>query len=346
MSNPLPLYFPSFLSVVIVVHNDASHLKTILLELTQALSEICRDYEVIVVDNGSEDESVRVLKDLTGGQGLPNLQILALTKSVDIDTASWIGLEHALGDFVAVIDPLVDDIEFLPVMLRKAGEGADVVFARNRNRPVQGLAYRVLYGLFNAVYRWFNGIDLTRDAPQFRVLSRSVMNFILRHPVPTTTYRHLPATGGFAKSYLDYEAPIRAGAHKSLWEGIDRGIRLLISSTQLPMRIVLALALFGAVANLLYSLYVIAVAIWKVDIAPGWVTLSLQQSGMFFLISLVLLVLGEYVLHMARLSGEGPTYHVALELTSAVITRHTRLNVEQGEAPPLSTAAQHSQGHP
>jgi hypothetical protein len=50
---------------------------------------------------------------------------------------------------------------------------------------------------------------------------------------------------------------------------------------------------------------------------------------MFFLISLVLLVLGEYILHMASLSNEGPLYHVAQEFMSARITRCEKLNIEE-----------------
>jgi hypothetical protein len=57
------------------------------------------------------------------------------------------------------------------------------------------------------------------------------------------------------------------------------------------------------------------------------VSLSLQQSGMFFLISLTLLVLGEYVLQMASMSNEGPPYHVASEHLSATLTRRQKLNV-------------------
>jgi hypothetical protein len=49
---------------------------------------------------------------------------------------------------------------------------------------------------------------------------------------------------------------------------------------------------------------------------------------MFFLISLVLLVLGEYILHMASLSNEGPLYHVGQEFTSARMTRKEKLNIE------------------
>ena len=75
-------------------------------------------------------------------------------------------------------------------------------------------------------------------------------------------------------------------------------------------------------------MYVVVIALFKHDVAPGWVSLSLQQSGMFLLISLVLLVLGEYILHMGALSNEGPLYHVAQEFTSARLTRREKLNIE------------------
>jgi polyisoprenyl-phosphate glycosyltransferase len=101
-----------------------------------------------------------------------------------------------------------------------------------------------------------------------------------------------------------------------------------VSTTKAPLRAATALCVFGAFANLLYSAYVIAVALLKPDVAAGWVSLSLQQSGMFFLISLVLLVLSEYILHMARISSEGPAYHVGREFTSMRMTRRERLNVE------------------
>lgn len=53
----------------------------------------------------------------------------------------------------------------------------------------------------------------------------------------------------------------------------------------------------------------------------------MQQSGMFFLISLVLLVLSEYVLHMTNLSNEKPLYHVGQEFTSVRMTHREKLNV-------------------
>lgn len=324
-------FFPCFLSVVFVVRNQSGDLEKILTDAAAVIAPIVSCYELIVVDNSSEDDSISTLKQLTGDSGLANLQVYALTKEVDADTASWVGLENALGDFVAVIDPLADDIAFIPEMLDRAVGGADVVFANNERKPAQSLAYRSAYAAFNGLYNAFSGVHLAKDAPQYRMLSKRVINFILQHPQPSVSYRHLPATGGFSRAYLTYSAAPKASRPKRLGESIDRGVRLLVSTTRAPMRLVTYLSMFGAVANLVYSIYVVAIGIFKSDVAPGWVSFSLQQSGMFFLISLVLLVLGEYILHMASLSNEGPSYHVAQEFTSARMTRLEKLNVEEAE---------------
>ena len=321
-------FYPVFLSVVFVVRNQESQLQNILKSASTQISSLVSDYELIVIDNASDDGSVKILKSLTASEGLPNLQVYALTKEVSSDISAWVGLENALGDFVAVLDPLADDVEFLPQMLEEAVCGADVVFADNNQKPRQSLAYRVAYGVFNSVYKNFNGVNLAREAPNYRLLSKRIINFILQHPQPSVTYRHLPATGGFSRVNLKYSASPTTSSTKKLGESIDRGMRLLVSTTQTPMRMVTSLSLFGAAANLFYSVYVVVVGLFKADVAPGWVSMSLQQSGMFFLISLVLWVLGEYILHMASLSNEGPLYHVGQEFTSARMTRNEKLNVE------------------
>jgi hypothetical protein len=343
MGYTLMQYFPIFLSVVFVVRNQSEHVEKILSDAANTVSTLVSDYEFIIVDNASNDDSVSVLKKLTEEHGLANLQAYILTKEVDADTASWVGLENALGDFVAVIDPLMDDISFLPEMLDRAVSGVDVVFANNEKKPPQGFVYQYAYAVFNMLYKWFNGIDLAKEAPQYRVLSKRVVNFILQHSQPALTYRHLPATAGFPRIKLNYSASPKICPPKRLGEGIDRGMRLLVSNTRLPMRLVTSLSLFGAVVNLLYSGYVVAIGLFKTNVAPGWISLSLQQSGMFFLISLVLLVLGEYLLNMASFSNKGPLYYVAQEFTSARLTRHEKLNIEEFASNPLHTPSSHSE---
>ncbi|WP_417665692.1 glycosyltransferase [Pseudidiomarina sp.] len=320
---------PIFLSVVYVIKDQQNELTKQLTTLVSYLHETVEDFEVIVIDNASTDESVLKLSTLTSEDGLPNLQIYALTKTVDRDTAAWVGIENSLGDFVAVIDLEEDDLHQLPLLLEKATAGADVVFGKNTSKPKQTFAYKLGESFFNVFFKSFNGINLTKEISQFRVLSKKVINFILQHPQPALTYRHLPVTGGFKRSTVQYNYQSQINKKKKLGDSFDKGIRILVSTTRVPMRLVTALTLFGAISNLLYSIYVLFVSFTKTNVEPGWVSLSLQQSGMFFLISLVLLVLGEYILQMASLSSEGPAYNVAQEFTSARVTRREKLNIDE-----------------
>ena len=320
---------PIFLSLVIPAHNQVKQLTNLLDKVSQVLSKSVSDYEIIIVDNASTDDSVACLKELTAPEGMPNLQIYALTKEVDTDTLAWVGLENSLGDFVAVVDPWSDDIEFLPTMLNEAVRGVDVVFAANSIKSKQNFLYRLFNAIFNFFYQSFNGINLAKEAPQYRVLSKRVVNFILQHSQPNFAYRYLPATAGFSRINLIYRFVPKHVPKKKLGEDINRGVRMLVSTTRFPMRIVTILTLFGAVSNFCYSIYVVFVAIFNKRVAEGWVSLSLQQSGMFFLFSLVFLVLAEYILQTTSLSNECPAYHVAQEFTSARLLHREKLNVEE-----------------
>lgn len=316
-----------FLTVVVVSRNDYRQVSACASLLSEVLGGLVEDYELIIVDNASTDDSLERLRaDLRDGT-IANAHVCGLAKEVAVDVAAWAGLENALGDFVLVLDPVKDDVRQIGVMLRGAVAGADVVYARNLWREPVGMGYRIFSAVFIAFYRWLSGIDLDREVPRFRMMSRQLLNFILRHPNPLVAYRLLPVTGGFNRVSLEYSHEYSNWRRRNLRDSVDLGMRLLVSTTHAPMRLVTALSLFGAVANFFYSGYVIGVALLKPDVAPGWVTLSLQQSGMFLLLSLVLLVLGEYILQMVRLGTEGAPYHVVADFSSSVVSRHRRLNV-------------------
>ena len=321
-----------FLSLVIVTRNNVNNINNILINSSNLAFTIATDHEIILVDNASTDNTIAILNNLTGEQGIPNVQVFALSKEVGLDIASWVGIENALGDFIVVINPAIDDIHFLPQMLDMAVNGSDVVFAKNIERQSQTFSYAFSQNIFNKLFKFFNGVLLTEEAPKFRLLSRKVANFILRHPHPASAYYHLPVTSGFSRTNLQYSYKSEFKIKKNIADSIDRGIGLLVSTTRGPMRLVSTLSLFGAITNMLYSVYVVSIGFLKADVAPGWVSLSLQQSGMFFLLSLVLWVLGEYILNMARLSNEGPIYYVAQEFTSARMTSRERLNIEQAQS--------------
>lgn len=320
--------FPIFLSFIITLKNGERILQEQLKNISDKLSNLVSDYELVIVDNASSDNSIKLLKDFTSLEGLPNLQVYALTKNVDKDTAAWVGIENALGDFAVVYNPRDDDLSILPQMLEKAVTGSDVVFASNQLKQRETLGYRASSVLFNFMYKWFNDVHITKEAPDYRILSKRIINFILQYKQPEIVYRHISVSAGFNKSYVYYKYEPKEWQKKKLSESIERGIKLLVSTTRTPMRLVTLLSFFGASANMIYSIYVILVGFFATNVAPGWVSMSLQVSGMFLLISLVLMVLGEYILHMASLSNEGPQYHVGQEFTSQKMYRREKLNIE------------------
>ena len=106
-----------FLSVIYVLSDNLDQLHKILKNTIQVISPIVADYEIIIVDNVSDkNKSVPLLKKLTNDKELHNLQVYVLNKKVEENIASCIGLDKSLGDFVAVLNPLLDDISFLPKM--------------------------------------------------------------------------------------------------------------------------------------------------------------------------------------------------------------------------------------
>jgi hypothetical protein len=316
-----------FLSVVVVLRDRADRLRDTIGAIARVAAPLAPDYEIVIVDNGSTDDSARALADLTGPAGLPNLQVFALSAEADWDTAAWLGLDNAIGDFVAVIDPTSDSIDALPAMLAAALAGHDIVLARNREAPPSSLPYRAARALFVRAYRALSGVDLRADSLSFGLYAKRVVTFVLQQAMPAVAYRYISVTSGFRRTTIDYVAPPMLPGYRRLRGNAERGMRLLMSTTAAPLRIATWLLAFGAVANALYSCYVVAVALLKSDVAPGWTTLSLQQSGMFLLFSIVLLILGEYVLHLADRERSGARSHVAQELTSEVMLSRGKLNV-------------------
>jgi glycosyltransferase involved in cell wall biosynthesis len=310
----------------------ASELENIVDEAIATVTKHVADFEILVVDNASTDESWNVLERLTHSEPRLNLHAMSLANRVDSDTAAWAGIENSIGDAILVFDPSHEAIAGIDLLLAKARlSTVDVLMLRNVRKKSQTLAYRAAKSGLNLAYRAFNGFDLTDDAPQLRLLSKRVIAYIQGQANPQTAYRNIPLARGFTQTVEEYSAlpATKPGEKQNLRTSYDRGNRLLFSSSNLPLRSVAILSLVGAVANVAYSIYVFIVALSAKNIAPGWVSTSLQLSGMFFLISLVLMVICEYLIHMIRSSNSSLGYFVAGDLTSKNLSKLNQLNVDE-----------------
>lgn len=337
------------LSVVIPFCNFDHSGTAMLRSAVAAIAPLVDDFEIVLVDNGSPNTAFAEYDTVLGSDGLANIQIYRLLQQVDNDIATFVGIESSLGDYVLAYDPRSENLSQLEAALEQVAQGTEVVFLRNLATTDHGLVQKLTGPLYRWAFRKLTGIDLIRDAALGRLISKRVVSYLLMQPNPVAHYRTFPTRAGFARTTLTYRDISLPGTRRSLFERIRSALRLVVANSMLPIRLVSVGTLFGALLNLAYSGYVVMVGFFKSDVAPGWVTLSLQQSGMFFLISTILFVLTEYMVQSMRWNMRGTEYFIDSEGTSSVLSRRRKLNVERAQpltpeaplaraTPPVSTA--------
>ena len=323
-------------SVVMVVSDAADYITPYLERLSVILRDSFDHYEVIVVDDASRDNTVARI--LQAQETIPGTVLLGLSSRCGTDVAVIAGLEHAIGDFVVILDPRLDPPELVPA---RALGGADVVYALPRER-VDGIGLsNVLTNRFLRFVARAKDIDVPMAVSSCRLVSRAVLNFMLK---PTNRHRILmlsPALSGFEHATLvydrEYSGPAdRARGARGAIEGsrfsrivsmTARAVSLTLAISVTPLRTVSLLALGASGLTLIYSLYVIGFWLFSDTVAPGWTSLSLQISGLFFFITLVLAVMSEYLLQVLEGTANHPLYYLSRHTHSKSLAYDNTLNV-------------------
>lgn len=308
-----------FVSVVLVLRDDAAHAAGLLREIVDVLHATYENYEVVVVDDGSTDATVQVLQPLLAI--CAGVRVLRLSRRFGEEIALTAGLESAIGDVVVTMTPF-DPPDRLPDLIARAHAAGGIVngrverqsTSRSPLRQILSQAYHVLGT------RWL-GIELVQDATSFRAMTRQALNAVVRI---REKHRYLQVFApyiGLRFEYVTYTPrtiPGR-GRHLPLSAAANRALDIVVTSSVRPLRAVTWLGLLASGLNVLYMLYIFGVALVKRHVAEGWITLSLQHAVMFLLMSLILAVIAEYVGRVLSESRDRPLYFVRDELTSTAL---------------------------
>jgi len=160
------------LSIIIPVYNEAEGLPTLMARLLPVMRGVNCDYELIFVNDGSTDETGRILADLADDDD--RVKLLCFTRNFGHQAAITAGLDFADGDAAVVMDAdLQDPPEILPEMLRLWDQGYDVVSAQRQARPGDGFLKRSTASAFYWFMRRFVDQRLTPEVGDFLLFIRT-----------------------------------------------------------------------------------------------------------------------------------------------------------------------------
>ncbi len=323
------MHLDAFVSAIVTMRNAESWAEPVLRTLCEQLQATTSDFEIVVVDNASTDGTVVLLEELC--TVIPNIQVFSLGVAAPDNVVTMAGLEQCLGDFILLLTPTSDELQFIPNLIDSATQGYDVVLGQARDLTPPGHSLHcVLLNLFGMFYKFVTRHDVAVDAPMYRLMSRRVLNYILQHEAAFVLYRTLPLIAGFRTATFEFNRSATNTVYKKpkpIHKAAAEGLALFTASSVIPIRFVSILCLGSSFLSVLYSFYVIAVYLFNHSVAPGWTTLSLQISGLFFLMFVALAVLSEYIIQISNLAARRPLYHVGREFRSRRVNRRAQLNV-------------------
>lgn len=253
------------------------------------------EFEVLLVDDGSRDGTMAILRDLAAND--PALRILCLARNFGHQRAITAGLDHCRADYIIVMDSdLQDPPEAIPAILEALGQGADLVHTVRVDRSQDSLAKRLSAKIFYAVMRRWVLPDLPEGAGDYKGFNRRVLLAIRQYRERVRFLRGAFATVGFCQATVPIRRPSRhAGQSKfPLRQVLRFGRDALVSNTAIPLRASLYLGL-----TTLALLPFVALALAMARLSGNW-----HPDPLLALLLLVVLLYGGLGLCFTGILGE------------------------------------------
>lgn len=297
------------ISLVIPVYNEEAVLPLLLARLWAAAPAWGRSYELILVDDGSTDDSVALVRELSRGR--PEVKLVRLSRNFGHQAAISAGLKLANGDAVILLDgDLQDPPEVLGQFLEKWEEGFEVVYAIREKRK-ESLVKRTLYGGFYRLLRAVSDLDIPLDSGDFCLMDRKVVEVLkLELPESIRFVRGLRTFVGFRQIGLKVERDRRAAGESKYGYRELMGLALdgIFGFSLLPLRIASYMGLVIALPSFLLGAFFIVHRIFNFKLfgysptdTPGLASLA---TGIFFLGGVVLIILGIIGEYLGRIYVE------------------------------------------
>ncbi len=297
-------------TIIVPLSNEQENVAELHRRLGNVLESLGVPYEVLLIDDGSRDNTPRLIDELVERDR--HVAVVHLSRNFGHQAAVSAGIDHARGRAVVVMDgDLQDPPEVLPRFVQKWQEGYEVVYAvrqRRKEGPLKRLGYFCFYRLLSAI----SDVDIPLDSGDFCLMDRRVVDVLKHLPEKMRFVRGLRSFAGFRQVGLAYERAVRkAGKPKYTFGSlILLAIDGLISFSSYPLRLVTYIGLITICVALVLLVWVVSSALYNSTVPQGWAStlVTVLFMGSIQLISLG--IIGEYIRLIFLETKQRPTYIV------------------------------------
>lgn len=283
------------LSVAAPCYNEAAVLPEFYRRVTAACASAAASHEIVLVNDGSADESWRIMRSLAEQDG--RVVAVNLSRNHGHQLALSAALSYCRGERILILDAdLQDPPELLPEMMRMVDAGADVVYGKRRSRQGESVFKRMTAYLFYRILNALTEQEIPADTGDFRLMTRRVLEVFQAMPETHRFIRGMISWTGFRQAPLLYDrSPRFAGKTKyPVKKMLAFALDAVTSFSVKPLR----LAFHAAVALSAISLALLASSVYAYFVHStirGWT--SIMSVILIFLAAqfLFLGLIGEYV---------------------------------------------------
>lgn len=295
-------------SVVIPVYNEHETIPTLFERVRAVIDTFDAAAEVILVDDGSVDDSWRILEGLHERD--PRFKCLSLSRNFGHQVAVTAGLDHARGKAIMVLDgDLQDPPEVLPDLIRRWKDGYDVVYAVRTKRK-ENIFKRAAYALFYRLLKQLSDLDIPLDSGDFCLIDRKVLAAMKMMPERNRFVRGIRTWVGYRQTGCTYERDRRfAGGSKYTFRKlVALAYDGIFSVSTLPLRLAVHLGFALSLAAIAGAIWVVYEKIFRGIALVGWAsTMTVMTLLGGFMLS-TLGVIGEYVSRIYQEVKQRPIY--------------------------------------
>jgi glycosyltransferase involved in cell wall biosynthesis len=286
------------ISVVVPVYQGEKTTQELYIRLKASLETITKDYEILLIDDGSKDESWNVIAAIAANDN--RVKGIQFVRNFGQHVAITAGLQRCDGDFVVIMDcDLQDPPEEIPRLYNKIQEGYHVVLANRKDRKDNWFKIACSY-VFYKTLSYLSGKKYDSQVGCFRIISAQVVASYRRMNDQIRFFISLVEWMGFPTTSIDiqHSARLEGKSNYTFKKLCNLAMDIIISNSEKPLRMSIGFGFLVSSCAFIAALYIIARRIWFGVSVTGWSSIMI---AIFFIGGVMILNLGLLGIYISKI---------------------------------------------